>query len=146
VIIVLDTNVVSELFKARPHPELLAWRRAHVGETVISAVTKAEVLYGIEKLPEGRRRRQLEVAVRETFAAHAPSPVLPFDDAAATEYARITAYRESIGRPISVSDAQIAAICASQDVPLATRNVRDFEETGIVVLDPFSPSGEDVVM
>jgi toxin FitB len=140
-IIVLDTNVLSEFFKPAPHPGVLAWRRAHLGETVITAVTKAEVLYGIEKLPEGRRRRQFEVAVRETFAAHAPSAVLPFDDAATTEYARITAHRESIGRPISVPDGQIAAICASQDVPLATRNVRDFEETGIDVLDPFGSQG-----
>lgn len=137
-ILVLDTNVLSELFRPAPHPDVIAWRRAHLGETVITAVTKAEVLYGIEKLPEGRRRRQVEVAVRETFAAHTPSAVLPFDDAAAAAYARITAHRESIGRPISVPDAQIAAICASQEFPLATRNVRDFEETGIVVLDPFA--------
>jgi toxin FitB len=141
VIIVLDTNVLSELFKPAPHPDMTAWRRSHVGETVISAVTKAELLYGIEKLPEGARRRRLEVAVRETFAVYQPSAVLPFDDAAATEYARITAHRESIGRPISVPDAQIAAICASRDVPLATRNVRDFDETGIALLDPFRGQG-----
>ncbi|TDC52656.1 type II toxin-antitoxin system VapC family toxin [Jiangella ureilytica] len=139
--IALDTNVLSELFTPVPHPDVVAWRRAHLGETVITAVTKAEILYGIEKLPEGRRRRRFEVVIRETFAAHTPSAVLPFDDAAAAEYARIVAHRESIGRPISVPDAQIAAICASQDVPLATRNVRDFEETGIVVLDPFVGQG-----
>lgn len=140
-IIVLDTNVLSEFFKPAPHRDVLAWRRAHLGETVITAVTKAEILYGIEKLPEGRRRRQFEVVVRETFAVHAPSAVLPFDDAATREYARITTHRESIGRPISIPDAQIAAICASRALPLATRNVRDFEETGIVVLDPFAGQG-----
>ncbi|WJK40946.1 type II toxin-antitoxin system VapC family toxin [Solwaraspora sp. WMMA2056] len=135
--IVLDTNVVSELMRAEPAPAVLRWlRRDPAGGLYTTTVTVAEIRYGIARLPEGRRRESLHQAANEIFAAF-PRQVLPFDLAAANAYADIVSGRERLGNPIDGFDAQIAAICRSQAATLATRNAKDFLDTGITVVDPW---------
>jgi toxin FitB len=135
--IVLDTNVVSELMRAAPEPAVLAWlQQASSTGLYTTAVTVAEIRYGIARLPEGRRRLTLHQAANEIFAAF-PRQVLPFDLAAATAYADVVADRENDGHPINGFDAQIAAICRSQAATLATRNTKDFAGIGISVIDPW---------
>jgi predicted nucleic acid-binding protein len=135
--IVLDTNVVSELMRATPEPTVLAWlQQTSSTGLYTTAVTVAEIRYGIARLPEGRRRQTLHQAADEIFAAF-PRQVLPFDLAAASAYADVVAGRERDGNPISGFDGQIAAICRSQAAVLATRNTKDFTDTGISLIDPW---------
>jgi len=135
--IVLDTNVVSELMRATPAPAVRAWlRRTSSTGLYTTAVTVAEIRYGIARLPDGRRKHDLNQAANEIFAAF-PRQVLPFDLAAATAYADVVAGREGDGNPISGFDGQIAAICRSQAATLATRNTKDFIDTGISLIDPW---------
>ena len=135
--IVLDTNVVSELMRAKPAPVVIAWLQENSGPGLhTTAVTVAEIRYGVARLPEGQRRDSLHQAATEIFAAF-PRQVLPFDLAAAGSYADVVASRERQGNPISGFDAQIAAICRTQSAILATRNTKDFTDTGIVVVNPW---------
>jgi predicted nucleic acid-binding protein len=135
--IVLDTNVVSELMRAEPAPAVLAWLTKSSGPALYTtAVTVAEIRFGIGRLPEGQRRKTLRQAANEIFAAF-PRQVLPFDLAAADAYADIAAVRAKRGHPIDGFDAQIAAICRSQAAILATRNIKDFVDTGIDFVDPW---------
>lgn len=136
--IVLDTNVLSELMRRRPAARVVGWvDEQDASALVITAVTVADLLYGVARLADGARKTKLAAAVdalvREDFAGR----VLPLDAAAAAHYAELVAERDRNGRPVSVSDGQIAAICRSHDAHLATRNVRDFDATGITVLDPW---------
>jgi predicted nucleic acid-binding protein len=101
-----------------------------------TTVTVAEIRYGIARLPEGPRRESLHQAADEIFAAF-PRQVLPFDLAAANAYADVVSVRENLGTPIDGFDAQIAAICRSQAATLATRNTRDFTDTGVAVVNPW---------
>ncbi len=135
--IVLDTNVVSELMRAEPEPAVLRWLRQGSGDSLYTTtITVAEIRYGIARLPEGRRRESLHQAANEIFAAF-PRQVLTFDLAAANTYADVVTTRESLGNPIDGFDAQIAAICRSQAATLATRNTKDFADTGITVINPW---------
>lgn len=139
--IVLDTNVLSELMRRRPAARVVGWvDEQDASALAITAVTVAELLYGVARLAAGARKTELAVAVdalvREDFAGR----VLPFDVGAATHYAELVAERERQGRPISVSDGQIAGICRHHDVALATRNVRDFEAGGVALIDPWNPA------
>jgi hypothetical protein len=137
--IVLDTNVISEIMKPTPEPRVLSWvDSVPAGETGVTAVTVAEILYGITRLPDGTRRRNLIVAAGEIFEQDFRGRVLPFDAAAAAEYATIVVEREALGRPISMADAQIAAVCRVHRCTLATRNVGDFERTGLTTVNPWS--------
>jgi hypothetical protein len=138
--IVLDTNVVSELMRAEPALAVLTWLQQNSGGSMYTTtVTVAEIRYGIARLPEGQRRESLHQAANEIFAAF-PRQVLPFDLAAANAYADVVTVRESLGNPIDGFDAQIAAICRSQAAALATRNTKDFTNTGISVVDPWQES------
>lgn len=137
--IVIDTNVLSELMRAKPAPAVVSWFEARPVESLFTtAITQAEILYGVAVLPRGRRRRALEEAVAGMFSDDLAGHVLPFDGAAAEAYAIIAAARRRAGQPISQLDAQIAAIARSRGSELATRNVSDFRGCGITVLDPFS--------
>ena len=135
--IILDTNVISELVRPCPSDSVLDWF-AHTDsrQLATTAVTIAELFSGIRRMPEGQRRRQLAKAI--DFAL---MPLLdhihPFNATAAIEYAEVRDIRERAGRPIGVQDAMIAAIARSQDAALATRNVRDFEGTGVTLVDPW---------
>lgn len=136
--IVLDTNVVSELMRPTPDPSVVSWVLDHQHDELrTTAVTYAEILYGIERLPRGKRRTRLRTTAADVFDAFAEQ-VLPFDADAAVEYARIVEGRERRGTPINGFDAQIAAICRAQAAPLATRNTKDFVGTGVTILDPWN--------
>lgn len=137
--IVVDTNVTSELMKPTPSPTVVDWVRAqNVAELFTTSVTLSEVRYGIERLPEGRRKDSLRDAAEDVFGTFADH-VLAFDAIAAAEYARIVSSRDLAGEPIDGFDAQIAAICSAHGATLATRNLRDFRRTGIDVIDPWQP-------
>lgn len=136
--IVLDTNVVSELMRPAPSDVVLRWLTAQAASELRStAVTLAEIDYGIECLPEGRRKAAMRAKAEETFATIGYT-LLPFDRAAAEEYAALAAARRRIGRPISTMDAQIAAICRAHESVLATRNGVDFDGVGLELVDPWS--------
>jgi toxin FitB len=136
-VIVLDTNVISELTLQVPDSGLLDWLDSlSVVEVATTAITAAELRYGVAKLPSGRRRRELATAVHGLLIEDFTGRVLPFDERASVPYADIVSGRERIGRPIAVADAQIAAICRAAGATLATRNVADFEGTGIDLVNP----------
>lgn len=135
--IVVDTNVASELMKASPAPVVRDWVVARSGdELYTTAITLAEIGYAIARLPAGRRRAVLQATAEDVFAAF-EEHVLAFDATAAARYPQIVARRERAGRPIDGFDAQIAAICHVRGATLATRNVDDFEATGIDLINPW---------
>lgn len=137
--IVLDTNVISELLLPRPTPSVVDWlAEQHAGAIFTTAITEAEILYGIRLLPDGRRRRDLEAAILPIFSEDLAGRVLPFDREAADVYGAIATDRRKIGRPISQFDAQIAAITLSRGAALATRNVYDFESLGLSIINPWT--------
>jgi predicted nucleic acid-binding protein len=103
-----------------------------------TTITQAEVLYGIETLPAGRRRIRLLAAVEKMFAGEFEGRILPFDEDAARAYAGIVAARDAAARPISQVDAMIAAIARSHRAAVATRNTADFEHCGISVVNPWA--------
>lgn len=139
--IVLDTNVVSELLRDLPDQVVLGWwQRQPTHTRFTTVITVAELQYGIARLPQGRRRAELDSAVGGSIAAFADQ-VLAFDHAAARIYGEILAARERAGRPMGILDAQIAAICRAHDASLATRNRRDFEGTGLELIDPWNTEG-----
>ena len=136
--IVLDTNVVSELMRKVPAPDVIRWVDAFSpADVFITAVTAAELMYGVARLPEGRRKQDLSVKVGALLAEDFADQVLPFDGLAAVHYADIVALRERAGRPISMADAQTAAICRQWAADVATRNVADFIDTGVCVVNPW---------
>jgi hypothetical protein len=135
--IVFDTSVASELMRSSPSETVRRWVSSRTaGELWTTAITVAEIRYGLERLPAGGRKDRLRSAAGEIFDAFSDF-VLPFDASAASHYARIVAHRDSIGLPIEGFDAQIAAICRVHDAALATRNSKDFRETGIGLVDPW---------
>lgn len=140
--IVLDTNVVSELAKPTPNPAVVAWVDAQ-DELAIAAPALAELRFGIARLPDGQRRTALSEAIDDFVADDLGGLVLAFDTASADAYGLIAAARERAGHPIGIADAQIAAICAVHNAVLATRNVRDFLNTGIEIIDPWDPPDTD---
>ena len=137
--ILLDTNVLSELMRPAPEPRVVRWLDACADEDIwVSAVTAAEILLGIQLLPQGRRRDGLAELARRMFEVDFSGRCLPFDAGAAVAYAEIVATRARCGRPISVEDAQIAAIAKAGGLALATRNSKDFAGIeGLTVIDPW---------
>ena len=128
--IVVDTNVISELTRQAPAPEVVSWLDSLAADEVATtAITAAELLYGVEQLPAGRRETEL-------FQGR----VLSFDEPAASRYAEIVARRERLGRSIGIADAHIAAVCRAIGAILATRNTGDFEDTGIDLINPWKPA------
>ena len=137
--IVLDTNVVSELMRDNPDQAVVGWFDAqHTNSLSITAVTQAEVLTGIELLPDGRRKNNLFQLADYFFKSIFIGRVLVFDSKAASAYAEIFAQRQAAGRPISQADCQIAAIARSQKASIATRNITDFEGIEIELIDPWA--------
>ena len=137
--VLLDTNVVSELIRKAPDPAVQAWAAGHaLEELFFSAVGEAELRYGAAILPAGRRRTTLvsdiEAMLRDAF----DDRVLPFDSDAARAYADIAAMHRSAGRPVAPADCQIAAIARSRGMAVATRNVRDFDDIDIEVVNPWT--------
>ena len=136
--IILDTNVVSELLRPAPSPAVEAWLAAQDGATVFfTAIGEAELRLGVATLPAGRRRTSLGEAIDAMLEEDFRSRILPFDTAAAQAYAAIAASRRAAGRPISQFDCQIAAIAHIRQAVLATRNTADYEDCEIEVINPW---------
>jgi toxin FitB len=137
--IILDTNVLSELMKLQPNSSVVLWIGKYQATSLfITTLTQAEILYGLEILPVGKRRTSLKKVAKSMFELDFTGRILPFDADAAQLFATIAAKRRKIGRPISQIDAQIAAIASFYNATLATRNVDDFTECGIDIVNPWS--------
>jgi hypothetical protein len=137
-VILLDTNVVSEVMAPAPSETVLEWLDGRDASTLyISTVTIAEIGYGLRVLPAGKRRQFLEERFEEFVGLGFEQRVLPFDHAAARLYAGLMARRREIGRPMGIPDGQIAAVARANRLAIATRNVRDFEECGLEISNPF---------
>ncbi len=138
--ILLDTNVVSEIMRPSPEPGIVHWLDSLPGTEVwISAVTVAEIRLGIALLSDSKLRDLLLELAEQMFAEDFSGQCLPFDCTAAKVYGQIVSERRKKGRPVSVEDAQIAAIACTGQLTLATRNVRDFSDiNGLHVLNPWS--------
>lgn len=137
--IVLDTNVVSELMRTEPDARVMSWfDQQPMAGLFTTTLSQAEIFYGLVLLPDGRRREALTTAARSMFDEDFAGRVLPFDTEAAVIYPEVAAGRRRSGRPISQFDAQIASIVRSRGARLATRNKRDFTDCGIVVIDPWT--------
>jgi len=136
--IVLDTNVLSEIMRVTPSLAIVKWLAEQApSQLFITAITEAEIYYGIELLPTGKRREALLSAAEAIFADDFAQRILPFDSDAARAFSRIAAGRRSAGKPIGQSDAQIAAIVQVHQATLATRNATDFENCDIRILNPW---------
>jgi predicted nucleic acid-binding protein len=137
-VIVLDTNVLSELMRSAPDVSVTSWVGTQSASNLfVTTITQAEMLHGVLLLPRGRRRDAIEAAVDAMFEEDFAGRILPFSSLAAHAYAEIAVARRQCGRPISQFDAQIAAIAKSAGADVATRNVTDFEGCGIKVIDPW---------
>src|SRR5665213_1323399 len=136
--IVLDTNVISEMTRERPDPIVSAWLLRQPSPVLYTtSVTVGEALYGLEIMPAGRRRERLTRITLDVFDVELREKILPFDEHAARHYSRTLASRRREGKPISAFDAQIAAITLAAGASLATRNVADFEGCGVKLIDPW---------
>jgi toxin FitB len=141
--IVLDTNVISELMRPQMNESVLEWVDAQVeDELFVTAVTVGEILYGIARLPDGKRKSDLRASADETFDVDFTDRILAFDKSAAGHYGQVVSERERSGRPISMADALIASICLSYSASLATRNIADFEGVGLDLINPWDHARE----
>jgi len=135
---ILDTNVVSEIMKPTPAPVVLRWISDQVSEELhVTAITMAEILYGIEILPRGKRQEALRAGAEKLFQAVFADRILSFDAAAAREFSRIASSRRKHGRRMSEFDAQIAAIACARNATIATRDMGGFEGCGVRVVNPW---------
>ena len=136
--IVLDTNVVSEMMRPAPDPTVLNWLNAQVAEELWSnSIVVSELLFGIGRLPGGARKRQLANTFAAMLEQDFAGRILSFDLEAAVIYAELAAGCEAKGRPVEMADAQIAAICLAQGAKLATRNLKHFDGLGLLLLNPW---------
>ena len=138
--ILLDTNVLSELIKPAPDPRVVRWTRHSADALAVPTIAVAEMAYGIEKLVTGRRREVLLAALRRLVAEFADR-LLDFNVNAAWAYGQILATARRSGRPMAVPDAAIAAIAATHGCAVATRNVKDFAITGLDIINPWQDEG-----
>jgi len=137
--VVVDTNVLSELMRPTPDTVIASW----VGERATSslhltAISEAELRFGLAIMPPGRRRDGLAEGLERMLRTGFANRILPFDSAAASAYAEIAAARRAMGRPMPEADCQIAAIARSRDMAEVTHNIRDFADVGINVIDPWT--------
>lgn len=136
--IVIDTNVLSAFSAASPDARVLAWMEAQDRSSVwTTAVTIYEVRFGLELLPLGRRRSDLEQRFAGAIEEDMDGRILPFDIPAAESAAALAARRRRKGRPVEIRDTQIAGIALSRNATLATRNVRHFRDLGVALVDPW---------
>lgn len=138
---VLDTNVVSELFRSKPAEPVLDWFYARYPEDLfVTAISKAESYLGCELMPAGERRQIIGNAIRNFYERQLVTPILAFGSDEADHFAKIVARRRGAGRVIGEFDAQIAAIALSRSMTVATRNTRDFEDCGVALVNPWDVS------
>jgi predicted nucleic acid-binding protein len=137
-VIILDTNVISELMRPNGSPGVFRWVAGQPGaDLYTTAICEAEVFYGIELVSRGKRHTELLSAAEKLFGVLFLNRVLAFDSLAARAYPRIVANRRKLGRPIEYADAQIAAIAQYYGARLATRDVAGFVDCDIRVIDPW---------
>jgi predicted nucleic acid-binding protein len=140
-VIILDTNVLSELMRSQPHPGVAAWVAAQPRATLYTtSLNKAEILYGIPALPQGQRRTALAVAAEAMFTEDLVDRVLAFDSVAAVHYAEIVTTRRRASAPIEAFDAQIAATAMTYGAHIATRDISGFEGCGLTLINPWTAS------
>ncbi len=138
---ILDTNVISEIMRPVPDRKVVSWFDETVGEQRhITAITEAELLLGISLMPIGKRRNEYAAAIAHILSVETRNPILPFESADATFFAEVMSTRRRAGRPLKELDAQIAAIALRRGLPIATRNVRDFEDCGVTLINPWDPA------
>ena len=136
--ILLDTNVLSDSSRPQFDPVVQRWFSAQrPSDLFICTPVLAELKYGVERLPEGKRRAYLDVWIRKIEQEGFPDRILPFDRRAAHEFGKLLHRRTSTGRPISTMDTMIASIVKAEGAALATRDVTDFADLGIEVVNPF---------
>lgn len=137
--ILLDSNVVSELIRKARHPAVANWVAGlPLEDLFFSAVGEAELRYGVAILPKGQRQKTLLINIEGMLHDAFGDRILPFDSAAAYEYADIAAARRAVGRPVAPFDCQIAAIARSRGMAVATRNVRHFNDIDLDIIDPWA--------
>jgi predicted nucleic acid-binding protein len=135
---ILDTNVISAVMASQPVPEVAAWIAARPEEQLFTTtVCQAEILAGVEIMPEGRRRRGLVAAAKAIFTSAFDGRILPFDEKSAEFYAEIFAARKRAGKPTAVTDLMIAAIARTQDASMVTRDIGGFEDCGLTLINPW---------
>lgn len=140
--IVLDTNVISELMREKPHSAVINWISAHPAtDLALTTITIAEIKRGLTRLPEGKRRRLLERNFSAFVTDAFDGRILPFDEAAAHWFGEIAAKREQTGFNTDAVDLMIAAVVRAHDAAVATRNTHDFEGCGIEVINPWTVNG-----
>ncbi len=135
--IILDTNVVSELMAERPNPAVIGYLDHTEEEILLNAISVAEIRYGLALLPNGNRKRRLTDAFDLLLSELGDNRVLDFSNAATGHYANICASARRAGKTVSMADAMIAAICVLHAAPLISRNIRDFKHTGIELINPW---------
>lgn len=137
--IIADTNLISEWMKPSPDSLVMSWLdKQETRHLFITSISVAEIYYGLTLLPEGRRQKALLAAFEESVMEAFQYRILHFDDKAAFIYGQLMGHRKKIGRPMTVPDGQIAAIVRSNQMSLATRNIRDFHECDISLINPFN--------
>ncbi|NYF10251.1 hypothetical protein HDC94_001407 [Leifsonia sp. AK011] len=136
--IVLDTNVLSEPLRAAPNPAVMNWLAVNP-VAIVTAISVGEVLSGVARMPDGNRKARLALAID---AAIAHADVLPYDAEAARVFGDVHSSRRLMGRPLSVEDGMIAAICISRNATLATRNVKDFVGLDLELVNPWGDDRE----
>ena len=137
--IILDTNVLSELMRPDPNPSVFSWLDTHPeSELWTTSVNKAEILHGIALLPQGRRRASLALAAEQVLEEDLEGRVLPFDAVAADHFGDIVAYRREKGSPIQHFDALIAAIARGTGAQLATRDIDGFADCELTIINPWN--------
>ena len=138
--IILDTNVLSELMKPQGLITVKDWVAIQPRENLFTtSITQAEILYGIGILPDGKRSQILKETAQAMFRDDFSGQILTFESTAAECFAKIAAHRRKTGKPISPMDAQIAAICLANNAKIATRNVDDFQDCQIEIVNPWNP-------
>lgn len=136
--VILDTNVVAEMMKPWPSPAVASWLNSQESPTLfLTTITVGEIGYGLRVMPQDQRRLQLEQGFERVLAEAFAGRVLAFDEEAARHYGEVMGRRKEIGRPLSVLDGQIASIARARGWAVATRNVRDFVECGVEIINPF---------
>jgi predicted nucleic acid-binding protein len=139
--IILDTNVISEIMRANPALVVLDWFRTYAfAELATTTINLAEIRYGLARLPFGRRRHDLEARLDSFMSRGFSERLFDFDAAAADAYGDIVVAREHAGRPLEGFDGLVAAIAKSRGLPIATRNTDDFEHCGVAVVSPWNSS------
>jgi predicted nucleic acid-binding protein len=136
--IIVDTNIVAEMMKPSSDPSVVSWLNDQESAALfLTTVTIGEIGFGLEILPQGKRRLYLEQGFERVIAEAFTGRILVFDEEAARHYGVVMGRRRAIGRPLSIQDGQIASIARAKGFAVATRNVRDFVDCGVEVINPF---------